>query len=435
MGGSEEDIPEFELSQPFETEDLAEYRPGGYHPVHFGDIFRDGRYTVHHKLGYGISATVWLVKDTLKDSYASLKILTAEYTANNQELSVLLHLREEEGSGKENIVQLIDHFQHTGPNGTHQCIVTELLGPPLSTDIEVVYVTEILPPSVAKRLIAQVALGVSFLHKRNIVHGDMHLSNLLFYSDKLVDALKKEGVEAVYGAPRTDPLILLDRKDREHPAPPSPHAPAYSVVTPYSEFLVHLCLDDPSQTSLRIADFSESYILDPQTQPLPLHAPDMYRPPEGLIPSIHESKVFSSHATDIWNLAVLFHVLFSGGCGLFACGLELWRPSQYEDVILCEMVSVLGRLPEPLWLRWSGRQKYFNDQGTWIGPVQSAPSGRFLRLFKGTMDDIEEKAFETMLRGMVRYEGERRMTIDDVLNSEWFVKYCTPDVSVYRKPD
>jgi hypothetical protein len=39
------------------------YRPGGYLPVHIGDLFKDGRYEVIHKLGKGAFSTVWLVRD------------------------------------------------------------------------------------------------------------------------------------------------------------------------------------------------------------------------------------------------------------------------------------------------------------------------------------------------------------------------------------
>lgn len=44
-------------------EDLDRYRPGGYHPVHLGDVFND-RYVVVRKLGYGQYSTVWLARDT-----------------------------------------------------------------------------------------------------------------------------------------------------------------------------------------------------------------------------------------------------------------------------------------------------------------------------------------------------------------------------------
>lgn len=39
------------------------YRPGGFHPVHFDDVLRDGKYRVIRKLGFGSYSTVWLAMD------------------------------------------------------------------------------------------------------------------------------------------------------------------------------------------------------------------------------------------------------------------------------------------------------------------------------------------------------------------------------------
>ena len=46
-----------------DAEPLERYRKGGYHPTHLGDTFKDGRYKIIHKLGWGGYATVWLARD------------------------------------------------------------------------------------------------------------------------------------------------------------------------------------------------------------------------------------------------------------------------------------------------------------------------------------------------------------------------------------
>ena len=45
-----------------EVESPHQYRPGGYHPVHLGDVYHQ-RYRVIHKLGFGTYSTVWLARD------------------------------------------------------------------------------------------------------------------------------------------------------------------------------------------------------------------------------------------------------------------------------------------------------------------------------------------------------------------------------------
>jgi len=48
-----------------EEEDLEDYCKGGYHPVEPGQVYKNGRYTVVRKLGWGHFSTVWLARDNL----------------------------------------------------------------------------------------------------------------------------------------------------------------------------------------------------------------------------------------------------------------------------------------------------------------------------------------------------------------------------------
>lgn len=132
-----------------------------------------------HKLGYGTSATVWIVQDRASGKYLSLKILTAEAlqgleNGSQKELKVLLHLRDqfdEKEDGNQYVVQLLDHFEHRGPNGLHLCIVTEALGPSLASDIDELYDDETIPPGIVKCFVYQAALGVRYPYKIGVVHG------------------------------------------------------------------------------------------------------------------------------------------------------------------------------------------------------------------------------------------------------------------------
>jgi len=57
------------LAEPYhctvDAEPLHRYRVAGYHPVHIGDKYKEGRYEIIQKLGWGGYSTVWLAKDSL----------------------------------------------------------------------------------------------------------------------------------------------------------------------------------------------------------------------------------------------------------------------------------------------------------------------------------------------------------------------------------
>jgi len=50
-----------------DAEPLHRYCPGGYHPVHLGDVLGSGRYQITHKLGWGGYSTVWAAKEQRLD--------------------------------------------------------------------------------------------------------------------------------------------------------------------------------------------------------------------------------------------------------------------------------------------------------------------------------------------------------------------------------
>jgi serine/threonine-protein kinase SRPK3 len=126
------------------------YCPGGYYPVHLGEIFED-RYKVISKLGYDVYSTVWLAKDLTevfaifrvaygddKSSfqsplYVALKILTADSFGGSKpvyELDIRKHISQTDHihPGYKHVVHLLNSFVHEGPNGKHSCLVLELMG-------------------------------------------------------------------------------------------------------------------------------------------------------------------------------------------------------------------------------------------------------------------------------------------------------------------
>ena len=63
----------YEDEDSSEDEGMPDYKIGGYHPIHVGEILLD-RYVIIQKLGWGHFSTVWLTKDLRFNSYVALKI-------------------------------------------------------------------------------------------------------------------------------------------------------------------------------------------------------------------------------------------------------------------------------------------------------------------------------------------------------------------------
>lgn len=62
----------FDDNDSSEDEGMPDYKIGGYHPVHVGEILLD-RYVIIQKLGWGHFSTVWLTKDLKYSSYVAIK--------------------------------------------------------------------------------------------------------------------------------------------------------------------------------------------------------------------------------------------------------------------------------------------------------------------------------------------------------------------------
>ena len=66
-------MKEIDEGNDSEDEGIEDYKIGGYHPVHIGEVLIN-RYVVIQKLGWGHFSTVWLCKDFKFDTYVAVKI-------------------------------------------------------------------------------------------------------------------------------------------------------------------------------------------------------------------------------------------------------------------------------------------------------------------------------------------------------------------------
>ncbi|KAG6864396.1 hypothetical protein C0991_009885 [Blastosporella zonata] len=198
-----------------DEEDWEDYVKGGYHPVKLGDTFSDGRYIVVRKLGWGHFSTVWLARDTKMSRHVALKVVKSapRYTETAlDEIKLLQRLitsstppqpasvsnPNPSGSpahthpGRSHVISFLDHFRHKGPNGTHVCMVFEVLGENLLGLIKR-HQNKGVPMHLVRQIAKQVLLGLDYMHRCcGVIHTDLKPENVLISIDDVEAIIQSE---------------------------------------------------------------------------------------------------------------------------------------------------------------------------------------------------------------------------------------------------
>ncbi|KAH6919211.1 kinase domain-containing protein [Coprinopsis sp. MPI-PUGE-AT-0042] len=390
------------------AEDINRYALGGYHPVNLGDVLHR-RYRIVDKLGHGAYSTVWLARDTRQEQYVALKVCVANSLPNEtkvlKDISTSSLLFSSKYQGPNSLPKILDEFTVDGPNGRHTCYAT----PPARATLHDVAFCRIFRLDVARALSAGLVQAVAYLHSQGYVHGDIHLHNVLIALPASFNNLSIEQFRKQYGGPA---VVDVSRYDgQELP----PNVPAKAVLPPFIGGKAHTML--LPEARLILNDFGESYAPAKEIRlGQDCHTPHPFRPPEAHC----EPDKPLSYSADIWSLAIVIWDILGMQPVITPYVLDS------EDVIV-QYADALGPLPQKWWDAWEERSQFFDDGGLPTEREVWPPLDQRERKM-GEFGKDETAAILKLMRRMLALRPEERPTVEEVLNSEWMVKWALPDL-------
>lgn len=169
--------------------------------MRLGDLFNN-RYSIIRKLGWGHFSTVWLAWDLKDRRFVALKIVKSashytETAIDEMKLLRTVHTADLTHTGYKHVVQLTDDFKIVGINGSHICMVFEVLGHNL---LKLIIKSSYkgIPLGQVKSIIKQTLQGLDYLHSKcKIIHTDIKPENILLcVSEKYIQQLAAEAAAA-----------------------------------------------------------------------------------------------------------------------------------------------------------------------------------------------------------------------------------------------
>ncbi|KAG6003352.1 hypothetical protein E4U21_002094 [Claviceps maximensis] len=415
------------------VERLEYYKPGGYHPIMIGDLLH-GRYRIVDKLGYGGYSTIWLAHDDRQNRFVAAKVGVSRSSRLGRESKILHELSSLSRTAMDNdiIPKIQDEFELQGPNGTHPCYILA----PTQSNLKESSFSCLFSLPVARALSAKLALAILFVHSRGFVHGDLHLRNVLIGLPTPLDNMSIAQFREKWPGPMSEPITRVDGK----PLPPNiPSQAVGGIALDKGKEAEKFEVADAHR--LLLADFGEAFSpLREQRLGKYCNAYLAIRPPEALF----EPNAPLSYPSDIWTLAIAIWEIL---------GMKIiFSDWTSRDEVIAQQLEVLGwdHFPSAWRDLWERPVTDAEDNSTaeenyhiprqltgvtrepWP-PLEDAFE-QFVQKWRreeektcgGAFGEEETRAILDLIRGMMRFRPQERLTINEVLHSEWMVKWALP---------
>ncbi|KAF9480970.1 kinase-like protein [Pholiota conissans] len=396
----------------WEVEDVHRYTTGGLHPIRIGDVLSSSResspqqYRILNKLGHGSFATVWLAEmlNAPSRQYVALKVCAADADPCH-ETDILRRIPEIEET--RNVLRLRDSFSVEGPNGIHTVLVHDVLGNILDLillDPDGQYAKQM------SSMCRQVACGLAALHRRGIVHGDIHIMNVGI----ALPTLEKHPLEDIKGFfGRPDCTVI---RSQEHPTERPESLPPYLVssISPVHYMMKMDAVFRETFLQLQIMDLGNAIICDEQERPY-------CTPINGCAPELVFQKIVNSESVrpsptkecDIWSFACLIYRLVFSSSLFYLCG--------YNDVMLHSMAMICGEVPLE-WKDYWDSNEFLSQKNISQETADAEWQLRREHVVKCTRKHSEAEVDQiiSLLRSMLKLDPKQRPSIEEVLQHEWF---------------
>ncbi len=364
----------------------------------------NNRYRPFRKLGEGQHAAVWLARDTKENKYVAIKIgVYWMLKEQGRELSLLQRIKEHpipSHPGSDHVLELKDVFHHQGPRGIHACLVSEPLGRQLVDALLEFEPERHAPYPFTRKVSIQALQALDYLHQLDIMHGDIHLGNLVLRLTYNINTDSKAEIRA-----------KNERGNELKRAGDAFHLDDKTVMSDTEPTNASIVLVDlgAATTPAHSSNFNYAY-------PLP------YRAPEVVVGAAANLKA------DIWALGCAIYRIITGQ---FLYPIEGWGGP--EDAAIEQLycfVEMLGPMPESVRALWADADSHVAADGTLLRPFpedeREPPLDESIRNARPEgMGDDELEAFVEFMGLMMRFDPAERKSTTEILCHRWVTGFGT----------